>query len=305
MKIVLHCEATFPAKNSMGAERTVESIAKGLKELGHEVTMWTNPDSDENKMFAPLVKECPKDFDIIHANGRFGFDKPYISVVHGGGSDPKGSSWHNNPHTVCVSDFICKLSNNKTYVHSCVDPSDFIYKEKKQDYFVWIAGTDWADGKFLFGAIQLAKKMKFKLKIAGTGKNQQVINAVRSLCDGKIEFIGAINGREKAEFLANAKALLFYTRLPDACPLTVAESLISGTPIIGSMNGSLPEIIPNNCGILCREERELPKAILNINKIKSIDCRNYAMNNYSHIVTAKKFIQIYKNMLEHGTTYGA
>jgi glycosyltransferase involved in cell wall biosynthesis len=306
MKIVMHCEYTGPAKDSMGSERVVEALTKAHLEMGHEVVMFLKPDSDASKLPAPLVDHIPEGFDIIHAHGGDpkvldGFGIPWVSTLHGGGSDPAGSHWHNNPHYICVSDFICKLSQNKAFVHSCVDPTDFIYKEKKQDYFAWIAGTDWGEGKGLFTAIQLAKRMNLKLKIAGIGKNQEIINSIKSFCNDKIQYLGALNGEEKAEFLANAKALLFYSKLPDACPLTVAEALISGTPIIGSANGSLPELIKENCGIICQNEIELPRATMRVNKLKPEDCRKYALEHYSHTVAAKKYFSYYESMIAHGT----
>jgi hypothetical protein len=310
MKIVMHCEYTGPAKDSMGAERIIEALTKALVLNGHEVVMLVNSDSDVSRMPAPVVSSIPKNFDIIHAHGTSpkllnSFGLPWINSVNGGGSDPKGSPWHNNPHYVCPSKFICNISNNSTYVHSCMDPFDFIYKDKKQNYFAWLGGTDWGECKGLFTTINLAKKLKFNLKIAGIGKNKQIIEQIKFLCDDKIKYIGAVNSKEKAEFLANAKALFLFTRLPDACPVTVGESLFSGTPVIGSTNGAMPELIINNfTGILCRSEFELGKAVLNIKKIKSKDCREYALNNFTHIQAAQKYLQIYRNMLLYGNVKG-
>jgi len=299
MKIVMWCNYVPPAKDSMGSERVAEALTKAYIELGHEVVMLVR--SGYDKVSFPVVTEFPEGFDIIHGQGenleRFGI--PWVSTVNGGGSDPNDSPWKGDYRFICVSDFIRKLSGNPYFVHACVDQNDFIYKEEKQDYFAWIAGTDWGEGKGLFTAIQLAKQFGIKLKIAGTGKNKKIIEHIKLTCDDKIEYVGAVNGKEKSKFLANAKALLFYTRLPDACPLTVSEALISGTPIIGSTNGSLPElIVDGKTGILCNSERELPKALLNIKKIKPFDCRQYALNHFSNIVAAKKYLQIYEDVIK-------
>ena len=300
MNIVVHLTGlNGPICGSMGGERAALAISKGLIELGHNVKMMTGKDTKQEDVDVPVVYEMPNDTDIIFGNGAdlSKYNKPWLSWVHGGGSDPPNSHWHNNPNYLCVSQYICNLSNNKNYVHTCIYPDDFIYKDKKQNYIGWIAGTDWGEGKGLFTTIQLAKKLKFRLKLAGAGKNQQIINTVKSLCDDKIEFIGEVNGKEKAEFLSNAKAIILYSRLNDACPLVISESLISGTPVIGSMDGALPELIQHNkTGILCSNENELPKAVLNINKIKPIDCREYALEHFSHIATAKKLLKIFEEM---------
>ena len=43
---------------------------------------------------------------------------------------------------------------------------------------------------------------------------------------------------------------------------------------------------------------------MSINKIKPSDCREYALKNYSHIETAKKFVNIYHNVLKYGDVRG-
>lgn len=305
MRIVQHCEYTGRAHGAMGSERVVEALTKGFIKLGHEVVMFVN--SNSINMPARVVDYFPQDFDIVHGHGAHlgGAGIPWVSTVHGGGYDSPTAAWKGNPHFICVSDFICKLSGNKQFVHSCVDPDDFIYSDKKDDYFIFLSGTDWGEGKGLFTTISLAAKMGFKLKIAGTGQNQQIIDEIKRRCNSKIEFLGAVNGQQKAELISKAKAVIMYTRLVDACPLVVSEALISGTPIIGSTNGSLPELIVNGqTGFLCKNENELPKAVANISKINPEDCRKYAMEHFSNIVACEKYLKLYNNMILYGTVDG-
>lgn len=308
MKIIQHCECTFPPTAAQGSERVVSALTRGFIKLGHTVVMYLNANSTNTP--APLVSEFLKDFDVVHSHGSdlSNCGLPWISTVHGGSYDNPNAPWKRNPHFMCVSKFICGLVGKKQFVHSCVEPEDFIYSEKKDDYFLWISGTDWNggnDGKGLWATISLAKKTGIKLKIAGTGKNQQIIDEIKRHCNSRIEFLGAVNGEQKAQLMSKAKAVILYTRLLDACPLVVSESLISGTPIIGSTNGSLPELIVNGkTGILCKNENELPKAVANISKINPDDCRQYAMNNFSNIVACEKYLKLYNNMILFGDVNG-
>ena len=149
----------------------------------------------------------------------------------------------------------------------------------------------------LFTAIELSGPMKNFLRSFYGG-----LKGARWTSDENLhltlQFIGEVNGKEKAEFIANAKAILLYTRLPDAAPRVISESLISGTPIIGSINGALPELIRDGkTGILCSDERDLPKAILSVKKIKSQDCHDYAADKFSCEKSAENYLQIYKSML--------
>jgi len=304
MKICMVRDYVAPAKDQMGAERVVESITKGLVSLGHEVVMKLSPGSKDAP--APLVDEIPEDCDIIHFNqwdplyNHYSHKIPWVASIYGGGmeTDP---TWLRktieNPHIIAVSKFVADRLNTNAYVWTCSDPSDFIYKEEKEDYFLWMAGTDWGEGKGLWTTISLAKKMRFKLKIAGTGQNKSTIAQIKSLCDDKIEYVGAVNGKEKAKLIANAKGFILLTQLPDACPTVVGECMLSGTPIIGSVNGSMPELINDKVGFQCKGFPDVAKAITKISNINPKDCYEYGLENFTHIVSAKKHLLYYESML--------
>jgi len=308
MKIVENCRYTGLAKNSAGSERVVEALTKAFIELGHEVVMHVNLDS--TNMPAPIVDKIPSNFDIVHVHGGTpeeynkiypSWKLPFVSTIHGGCQDPPKSFWHNDSRMICVSKFVSDLSENPAFVHSCVDPADFAYKEKKENYFLWIGGTDWGESKGLATTIQLAQKLKFNLKIAGTGKNQEIINYVKSMCNSKIEYLGPVNGLEKANVIANAKGVFILSRISDACPLVVAESSISGTPIICFNHSSFPEIVVHNkTGFLCTSELDVTRAIVNIGKINPQDCRDFAMQNFHYHVAAQKYLMYFENMIKYG-----
>ncbi len=315
MKICLACDYTAPAKNSMGAERMIESLADAFLELGHEIVMKINPDSIYAT--APIVSEIPKDCDIINFNGWIPATSeqeysshgiPWVVTLHGGGTenDPEWLRTVKNPHMICVSKFIADRIGTKAWAWSCSNPDNllFLNEEEKGDYFLWMAGTDWGEGKGLITAIHLAKKLRFKLKIAGHGTNQETIENIKRSCDDRIEFVGAVNGQQKAELLAKAKGFLLLTRLPDACPLTFSEAMLSGTPVITFPNGAMPELMNDEVGFVCRSEAELAKAILKIDTIKPGRCFDYGMENLSNIATAKKYLQFYQNMIDFGNVQG-
>jgi glycosyltransferase involved in cell wall biosynthesis len=169
---------------------------------------------------------------------------------------------------------------------------------------LWLAGTDWGEGKGLFTTIMLAKKLKFNLIVAGTGHNQQIINQIKSLCDNRIQYIGAVNGARKAEVIASAKALFHLSRLGDACPGTIPEAQVSGTPVVAYPDGALPEmIIDGKTGFLCNSESDIVKAIIKIKKIKPSDCRENALNKFHYIDASKKYIYYYEQMIKNGRLY--
>ena len=308
-----------PAKDSMGAQRVCENITKGLLSLGHEVVMKLHPDSKES--VAPLVSEVPVDCDILHFHqwepdkvdyNKYG--KPWVVSLHGlnGNGDQMDPQWmkatQGNIHIVAGSQFVCNKINIESFVWSCSDSSDFIYSPNKGDYFLWMAGTDWGEGKGLWTTIKLAKKIGFKLKIAGAGSNQQNIDTIKSLCDSNIEYLGSINGIQKATVLSQAKALILLTRLNDACPTSVGEAMLSGTPVIGSTKGSMPEIVKHGqTGFVCEKEIDVVKAIMNVSHGKNMAerCKEEGEREFSSVAAAQKFLRYYKNMLDFGTVSGS
>jgi glycosyltransferase involved in cell wall biosynthesis len=322
MKILQVCDFKPPAKDSMGAERYIECLAKGLSELGHDLYCTVHPDATQSiHPSSKIVKDIAQDFDILHFNGwdphiYESYNKPWVASVYGYElhhmRDLAVNKRYN--HIISVSSFaannmdVTLHTNTPKVVHISTDPDNFIYQEKKDRYFLWIAGTDWGEGKGIFSLIAAAKRMKFKLKIAGAGKSEEMISAIKSHCDSNIEFIGAANGIEKAQLIANAKALILLTRLKDACPTTVSEALMSGTPVIGSTNGSMTEIVKHGVtGILCDDiplvngdivySKQLQRAVATIDKISPKACREYAMNNFHYKIAAQKTVEYYKQIL--------
>src|SRR3990167_3403857 len=279
MKIVQICNYIPPAKDSMGAERVVEYLSKAFVELGHEVCMKLRVDAKESPVSGVrLISEIPSDADILHFHGwepdeYNSYNKPFVTTIHGANLHQQ-QNHESKKNIIAVSDFAAHMLGVSAYVHTCVDPSKFVFSDKKENYFLWMAGTDWGEGKGLFTTIRMAKTLRFNLKIAGAGKNQDNIFAIKKMCDYKIEYLGSINGQQKAEVLSKAKALILLTKLPDACPATVSESMISGTPVVGSCNGSMPELINHKTGMLVSTDAEFAKATMAISKIKPNDYIN-------------------------------
>lgn len=312
MKILQWCDNVFPAKGNMGAERVVERTCRGLQKLGHTVYLKAKPESKLD--WIEVVQEIPSDVDIIHHHGWCYWDedkynawgKPWVSTIHGGGmeTDPKWLELSkNNPHVICVSKFVADRIGNSAFVHACSDPDEFIYKEKKENYFLYLSSLDWGLQKGLNIFIDLAKKVRgSKFVVAGGTKNGALIYSLQEVCKANpnITYVGEVNGKEKAELFANAKAYILPTQLPDACPTTVSEALMSGTPVIGSAFGSMPEIVPPQVGKICHTELDYIKAIATISQIRPEDCKKFALKNYSDVETAKKYVTYYENMLKYG-----
>jgi glycosyltransferase involved in cell wall biosynthesis len=96
-------------------------------------------------------------------------------------------------------------------------------------------------------AIEIAIRSGMKLKMAAKvdyADRDYFKKEIEPLLDHPlIEFVGEIGDADKAEFLGNARALLFPIDWPEPFGLVMIEAMAAGTPIIAWRAGSTPEVI--------------------------------------------------------------
>ena len=97
-------------------------------------------------------------------------------------------------------------------------------------------------------AIEIAARTGVRLKMAAKIDDadrrywDQVI-APMVAAHPNVEFVGEINEFQKADFLGNARALLFPICWPEPFGLVMIEAMACGTPVIALAHGSVPEVI--------------------------------------------------------------
>lgn len=97
-------------------------------------------------------------------------------------------------------------------------------------------------------AIEIAASAGVPLKIAAKidaadRRYWEEVIAPMVAAHPNVEFIGEINELQKADFLGNARALLFPICWPEPFGLVMIEAMACGTPVIAFAHGSVPEVI--------------------------------------------------------------
>ncbi|HEX7007150.1 MAG TPA: glycosyltransferase family 4 protein [Alphaproteobacteria bacterium] len=97
-------------------------------------------------------------------------------------------------------------------------------------------------------AIEIATRAGIPLKIAAKVDKADSLywrDVIKPMLDAhpNVEFVGEINERQKADFLGDARALLFPIDWSEPFGLVLIEAMACGTPAIAFRRGSVPEII--------------------------------------------------------------
>ncbi len=282
-------------------------LAKGLSELGHEVICFV-PEG-LNMIPIPEVKSVNNlitDIDLVHLKAPG--NREIIAYYEEKNIPVLETSHGFRPEIVppCKRVYVSKtqaeMHNSDDYIWNGLDPADFIYTSEKRNYFLFIATIQNLKGKGLDIALRLSKELGFKLIVAGSSKLQKDIDAVQALCSlHEASYVGDVRGKEKAELITGAKALLSPSRLPETFGITLAEALFSGTPVICSDNGAYGEIMSPEVSFVCRDESDYRIAFRDIEKIDTETCRAYALKHFHYLNTAEKYVEIYTEMMSSTT----
>ena len=183
-----------------------------------------------------------------------------------------------------------KLQNPSFYdaaIPNYYDLDDYIFSEEKDDYFFFIARLDPSKGLEI--ALRSAEYVGSKLVVAGSGTPH--INSPNLIRVGIVDF------EQRAKYMSRAKATFVPTNYIEPFGSTVLESMLCGTPVISTDFGAFTEnVIHGRTGYRCRTLEQFFWATKNINKIKPIDCRNYAVNNFSMARISESYQEYFSSL---------
>ncbi|MES2268181.1 MAG: glycosyltransferase family 4 protein [Bacteroidota bacterium] len=312
-------------------EQVASNIAEGLIKHGVDVTLFATGDSitegklqsitqkgyEEDRTQDAKVLEClhisnlmeqAGDFDIIHNNFDFlplsytGLIKtPVITTIHGFSSPriiPVYKKYNSRGHYVSISnaDRSAELEYIAT-VYNGLDTKDFKFTEKPQDYLLYFGRLHHDKGPV--AAIEIAKKAGKKLIIAGIIQDENYFKErIEPELNDQIEYIGPAGPDKRNDLLGNALALLHPINFAEPFGMSVAESMLCGTPVIAFNKGSMPELIQaEKTGFLVNTVEEAVDVIGQLNSIDRAYCREWASSQFSKEKMAEDYFKLYLQIL--------
>jgi glycosyltransferase involved in cell wall biosynthesis len=119
------------------------------------------------------------------------------------------------------------------------------------------------------------------------------------LHDPLIDYIGEINEEQKAEFLGNARALLFPIDWPEPFGLVMIEAMACGTPVIAWNRGSVPEVIDHGVtGYIVDSEEEALAALSTIGQLDRSTVRAVFERRFGARTMARSYLDVYARLQE-------
>lgn len=151
-------------------------------------------------------------------------------------------------------------------------------------------------------AIEIAARAGMKLRIAAkVDKADQAywdeVIAPMVARHPNVEFIGEIDERRKADFLGNARALLFPIDWPEPFGLVMIEAMACGTPVVAFRNGSTPEVIEDGVtGFIANDIDEAAAAVRMMEKLCRAEVRATFEKRFTAERMALDYLAIYRGL---------
>ncbi len=189
-----------------------------------------------------------------------------------------------------------------------IDLDEFEYVEKKEKFLLYLGRI--TKDKGVHNAIYVALKLKIPLVIAGTVEEkpqslEYFENEIAPFVDGKdiIHFENGVNAEERKSLLSKASALLMLNEWEEPFGMVMPEAMASGTPIVGTQKGSIPEIVGKQCGFVVQNKYQAVKAVSKIlsGEFSSKACRLRVEKFFTKEAMAARNIKFY---MTHSIRFG-
>ncbi|MHB0992537.1 MAG: glycosyltransferase family 4 protein [Burkholderiales bacterium] len=127
------------------------------------------------------------------------------------------------------------------HIPNYVDATRFTPAYQPGDYFLFFGRL--APEKGVSTLIRAAQAAGVKLKLAGTGPEQDMLHALALELKAEVEFLGYQSGDALHTLIRGARAIVLPSEWYENAPMSILESYAFGKPVIGANIGGIPEMI--------------------------------------------------------------
>lgn len=331
---------SIPPKGYGGTEAVVAALVDQLVARGHHVTLVASGERGTAAQGYVKIYEDPPshllghdvmpelvnaaaaqaaladlDLDVIHDNSAAGPLSararrcPTVVTMHGPVAGNNGEYYRrlgSSIELVAISDAQRRQAPDLPWsgmVHNAIDVSSFPFNADKQDYLLWMGR--FSPDKAPDLAIEIARRAGRKIILAGKLNEQPereyFESAVKPLLGPDAEYVGEADATYKRELFANAAALIFPIQWEEPFGMVMAESLATGTPVVATPRGSVPEIVRDGVNGFIRPDVDgLVEAVGHLDRIDPYVCRADAEKRFDLPVMAAGYERVYRSVMRGG-----
>ena len=255
------------------------------------------------------VMERSGEFDIVH--NQFDFmplafaphlNAKMVTTVHGFGSErivPIYERFNEHCAYVSISDSNRhpKLSYAAT-VYNGIETNQFTVQEKPGDYLLYFGRIHPEKGAK--EAIEIARRSNKHLIMAGLVQDHGYFEreVKPHIDDQQVKYVGNVGPEQRDELLGGALGLLHPISFDEPFGLSVAEAMMTGTPVIATNRGSMPELIEDgNTGFLTSSVGEAAGAVDRLGELSRVDIAGIARSRFSVERMVEGYLNVYETLL--------
>ena len=159
-----------------------------------------------------------------------------------------------------------------------------LYKPYKlYNYFLTVSRLAYA--KHIDVLIKAANKLKFSLKIVGSGRDEE---RLKQIAGPTVEFLGNLNDEELKKIYLDTKAFLFASR-DEEFGIAPVEAMGYGLPVIAFQSGGLPEYVIDGKNGYLFDELSQDSLIKRVNELTNLTNQEYLEMRKEARKTAERF----------------
>lgn len=154
---------------------------------------------------------------------------------------------------------------------------------KQTSYYVTVSRLE--QTKHIDLLIKSANQKKYSLKIAGTGRHEEVL---RGLAGKTVKFVGRIPDEAFDDFFAGAKAFLYAT-VDEEFGMVAVEALARGVPVIAFASGGVIETIESGKNGFLFEKLTAPDLSAALEKFESLSNKELIEMRKHAVASARQY----------------
>lgn len=297
-----HQVTLFATANSVTTARRLGPVAQGYEEAaGVDAKVGEALHLGEAFARAGEFDVLSNQFDFMPLSYSRLIDTPMVTTIHGFSSEqivPVYAAYDDIAHYVAISEANRHpaLTYDATIYHG-IDTAAFTYSPDAGDYLLFLGRIH--PDKGTHRAIAVAKRAGVPLIIAGIIQDQAYFDAlVAPHLDGVIvDYRGSVGPAERDRLLGSARGLLHLISFAEPFGLSVVESLATGTPVIATPLGSMPELIRDGVtGFLVEDDDAAVAAVARLDRLDRQACRDEAVARFDAQRMVDEYVAVFERV---------